>query len=91
MDYKSIIIVFNSKNHSFYMEKLLKANGFDPIAFFAPAYLAKGCNAALKVSRDAQEFVVEQVKTAKVDIYRIYTSKQDDDGRRAYVVIEEFK
>lgn len=87
--YKSIIIVFNSKNHAFHLEKILKGNGYEPLQYFAPSYLAKGCNAALKVSMEAFDFVIKKQKTNSIDIYRIYTSKHLD-GTRVYKVLKEF-
>ena len=87
--HKSIIVVFNSKNHAFHLEKILKVHGYEPIQYFAPSYLAKGCNAALKVSMDAYDFVINKQKTNNIDIYRIYTSKHVD-GTRVYEVLKEF-
>ena len=87
--HKSIIVVFNSKNHSFHLEKLLKASGYSPIQYFAPSYLAKGCNSALKVSIDALDFIILKKKSNNIDIYRIYTTKHLD-GNRVYQVLKEF-
>lgn len=71
------------------MEKVLKTYGYEPLHYYAPSYLAKGCNSALKVSMDALDFVIEQQERQNIDIYRVYTAK-NMDGTRVYEVLKEF-
>lgn len=68
----NIIVVFNSKTHAFHLESLLEYEGYGAIVYNAPGYLAKSCSMAVKIDESAYEFVLEKIRTRKLDVYKIY-------------------
>lgn len=72
MDKSNYIVVFNSKNHAFLMESMLKKLGYRIELFQAPKYLTKSCTMAIKINNDALDLIKSKINSRSIDVYRIY-------------------
>lgn len=86
----SIIVVFNSKNHAFHLEKHLKNNDYKPILYNAPSYLAKSCSMAIKINESAYDFILKKITSDKLDVYRIYKICYEN-SEKIYKVLKKYK
>lgn len=81
------LIVFNSKNHGFFLESILKRLGYRVELLQAPKYLSKDCNLAIKAYEEALDIIVEKITSKKLDVYRIYKHYIKDD-KQIYEIIK---
>ncbi|SKC70005.1 DUF3343 domain-containing protein [Maledivibacter halophilus] len=86
----SIIVVFNSKNHAFHLEKVLKENEYKPNLYNAPGYLSKSCSMAIKIDESAYDFIVKKISSNKLDVYRIYKVCYKNN-EKIYMVLKKYK
>ncbi|WIF94839.1 DUF3343 domain-containing protein [Caminicella sporogenes] len=70
---KYYLIVFNSKNHAYYLESILKKSGYNPKLINVPKYLSKHCSLGLIIyDEDIVKFSIEKIEEKKLDIYKVY-------------------
>ncbi len=83
---KNYLIVFDSKNHAYFLEDLLMRKAYDVEYLQAPQYLSKSCSASLKINKDALKFSMEMIETFDLEVYRIY-KKNRIKGKITYRVV----
>ncbi len=82
------LIVFNSKNHAFFLESILKKLGYRVELFQAPKYLTKSCNMAIKLYRDSLDIAREKITSKGLDVYRIY-KYYIQDNKQIYEILKK--
>lgn len=66
------LVVFNSKNHAYFLESLLRKMGYSTSLVQAPKYLTNNCNMAIVIDEEALETVREKIRTHRLAVYKIY-------------------
>ncbi|SHJ50674.1 DUF3343 domain-containing protein [Paramaledivibacter caminithermalis] len=89
MDNKSIIVVFNSKTHAYNLESILKKEGYTPIIYNAPGYLAESCSMAVKINESAYDFILQQIDLRKLDVFKIYKTCYEKNVK-VYKVLKKY-
>lgn len=85
----SIIVVFNSKTHAFRLEGLLDDEGYRTVLYNAPGYLAKSCSMAIKIDESAYEFVLNKIRSSKLDVFKIYKLCYENN-EKVYRVLKKY-
>ncbi|WP_432401170.1 DUF3343 domain-containing protein [Wukongibacter sp. M2B1] len=87
---KYYLIVFNSRNHAYYLESLLKKLRYDCKLLQAPKYLSKSCNVCLAVyTEEAIKTSLEKIVSSKLDVYKVYEYYYDTtNNKKIYKVIK---
>ena len=83
---KNYLIVFDSKNHAYFLESLLMRKAYDVEYLQAPQYLSQSCSASLKIDKDSLKFAMEMIETFNLEVYRIYR-KNRAKGKITYRVV----
>jgi len=83
------LIVFNSKNHAYFLESILNRLRYDCKILQVPTYLSKSCNVGIIVyTEDAVNASLEKIKASKLDIYKVYRHYFDSNrNKEIYKVI----
>lgn len=70
---KYYLIVFDSKNHAYYLESILKNMGYKVILIQAPRYLTRNCNFAIKIYDDeVLQVALNKLDTKRLAFYKVY-------------------
>lgn len=83
---KNYLIVFDSKNHAYFLESLLIRKDFEVEYLQAPKYLSQSCSASLRIGKEALKFAGEMIDTFNLEVYRIY-KRNKTKGKITYRVV----
>lgn len=83
------LIVFNSKNHAYFLESILNKLRYDCKLLQVPKYLSKSCNVGIIVyTEEAINISIEKIKNSRLDVYKVYMHYFDSEkNKEIYKVI----
>jgi len=89
MNKETYIVVFNSKNHAYFLESILKKLRIHTLLIQVPNYLSNRCSLGMIIKeKNELQIALESIKSNSLDVYRIYEkSYSKENGELIYKVI----